>query len=80
MCETKVVQNIPSYSHIFFYFGPKNVYFFIINQSISQNQGFWALSPSFRQNEKKYNCNLEHIEQLLFYIFYSDDFHFSALL
>ena len=46
MCKIKIAQNIPSYNDIFFLFwwnlkmrevGPKNIFFFIINQSISQN-------------------------------------------
>ena len=48
MCQTKVAHNIPSYSYNFFLFwrNLKNErarapeLFFIINQSISQNQGF----------------------------------------
>ena len=48
--------------------GPGNVFFFIINQSISQNQGFWPLSPLLLRFH--HNNNLEHMEQLLFKKFY----------
>ena len=43
-------------------------FIFIIHQSISQNQGFWALSPLLLRFH--HNNNLEHMEQLLFKKFY----------
>ena len=81
MCETKVAHNIPSYSYNFFLFwrnlknerARASELFFIINQSISQNQGFDPYLPhfwDFAKIEKINNCNLEHIEQLLFHTFY----------
>ena len=50
MYETKVVPYDPNYSYIFSFFGeipkmkelgPENVFFFIINQSITQTRGFF---------------------------------------